>query len=177
MLNFERIMKVLGRTTCNSTCDGTGVSRKHYGRWLDVRTSKRKKRKKFAKLHAHIATDADVLFFPSVRVTNVYKRISKQLPHVLRQKSRQISIGEMPLDSIYLARRNALLIANQGETIYIVLRKDTASALSLGYPTRNTLVQDAWEDEEEYEVHYYRKSLVEGVLKPSKRGTVCRHSR
>jgi len=89
MLNFERIMKVLGRTTCNSTCDGTSLSRKRYGRWFDVRTSRRRKRRKqFVKLHAHITTDAEMPFFLFARVTKGYKSDSKQLPHLLRQKSR-----------------------------------------------------------------------------------------
>jgi len=70
----------------------------------------------------------------------------------------------MPLDWAYLARRNAQLIANQGATPYIALKKDTASALSLGYPAWNTMVHDEWENEEDYEMHYHRRSVVERVF-------------
>ena len=76
--------------------DGTGLSTKRYGRWFDVPTSKRGKKKSFVKLHAHVTTDAEMPFFLSAKVTKGY---SKQLKHLIRQKSRQIAIGEMPLDS------------------------------------------------------------------------------
>jgi transposase len=70
----------------------------------------------------------------------------------------------MPLDSAYLSRRNAQLIANQGATPYIALKENTASALSLGYPAWNNMVHDAWENEEEYQAHYHRRSVNEGVF-------------
>lgn len=160
----ERIMRVQGRATCNSTCDGSGLSTTRYGRWFEVRTSRKAKKKLFVKLHAHVTTDAEMPFFLSARVTRGYKSDSKQLPHLLRQKSREIEIGEMPLDSAYLARRNAQLIANEGATPYIALKRNTASALSLGYPAWNTMIHDAWENNVEYNKHYHRRSVVEGVF-------------
>lgn len=163
-LTSERIMRVQQRTVCSSTCDGTGLSTKRYGRWFDVRTSMRRKKKSFVKLHAHVTTDAEMPFFLSARVTKGYKSDSKQLEHLIRRKSKEIGIGEMPLDSAYLSRRNAQLIANQGARPYIALKENTASALSLGYPAWNVMVHQAWESEEEYQKHYHRRSVVEGVF-------------
>jgi len=163
-LTSERIMSVQGRTRCNSSCDGTGISTKRYGRWFDVRTCRKGKKKRFIKLHGHLTTDAEMPFFLSARVTKGYKGDSKQLPHLLGQKSERIEIGEMPLDSAYLSRKNAQLIANRGATPYIALKENTSSALSLGYPAWNRMIHDAWENKEGYEKHYHRRSVVEGVF-------------
>lgn len=163
-LTSERIMKVQGRTTCNSTCDSTGESTRRYGRWFDVRTSRKAKKKRFVKLHAQVTTDPEMPFFLSARVTKGYKGDSKQLPDLVRQKSEAIELGEMPLDSAYLSRRNAQLLANNGATPYIALKENTSSALSLGYPAWNNMVHEAWEHKEEYERHYHRRSVVEGLF-------------
>ena len=160
----ERIMRVQGRTKCNSTCDSTGESTRRYGRWFDVRTSRRAKKKRFVKLHAHVTTDTEMPFFLSAKVTKGYKGDSKQLPHLLRQKSKEIEIDEMPLDSAFLSRKNAQLIANIGTHPYIALKENTASALSLGYAAWNNMIHEAWENEEGYETHYHRRSVVEGVF-------------
>lgn len=163
-LTSERIMKAQGRKTCNSTCDSTGESTRRYGRWFDVRTSRRAKKKRFVKLHANVTTDPEMPFFLSAKVTKGYKGDSKQLPHLVREKSEEIEIGEMPLDSAYLSRKNAQLIANTGAHPYIALNENTASALSLGYPAWNRMVHEAWENGEEYQKHYHRRSVVEGVF-------------
>jgi len=160
----ERIMRVQGRTRCNSTCDSTGESTSRYGRWFDVRRSRKSKKRRFVKLHGHVTTDSEMPFFLSARATKGYKGDSRQLPHLLRQKSREVEIGEMPLDSAYLSRKNAQLIANTGAHPYIALKENTSSALSLGYPAWNNMVHEAWENEEEYEEHYHRRSVVEGVF-------------
>ncbi|MEM3186436.1 MAG: hypothetical protein QXQ39_07150 [Conexivisphaerales archaeon] len=47
------------------------------------------------------------------------------------EQSNPDSGDEMSLDSAYLARKNAQLIANQGAHPYIVLKSNTASSLSL----------------------------------------------
>ncbi len=108
---------------------------------------------KIRQLHGHATTDSEMPFFLSARVTKGYKGDSKQFPHLLRRKSGEVEIGEMPLDSAYLSRRNAQLIANIGAHPYIALKENTSSALSLGYPAWNNMVHEAWENEEEYEEH------------------------
>jgi transposase len=163
-LTSERIMRAQGRRKCDSTCDSTGESTRRYGRWFDVRTSRRAKKRRFVKLHGHVTTDAEMPFFLSAKVTKGYKGDSKQLPPLLKQKSKEIEIGEMPLDSAYLSRRNAQLVANMGTHPYIALKENTASALSLGYPAWNKMVHEAWEQKEEYQKHYHRRSVVEGVF-------------
>ena len=160
----ERIMRVQGRTRCNSTCDSTGESTSRYGRWFDVRRGGKSKKRRFVKLHGHVTTDSEMPFFLSARATKGYKGDSRQLPHLLRQKSREVQIGEMPLDSAYLSRKNAQLIADTGAHPYIALKENTSSALSLGYPAWNNMIHEAWENEEEYEEHYHRRSVVEGVF-------------
>ena len=157
-------MRVHGRTTCNATCDSTGESTSRYGSWFDVRTSRKSKKRRFVKLHAHVTMDTEMPFFLSARVTKGYKSDSKQFLHLIRQKSRAIEIGEMPLDSAFLSRKNAQLIANIGAHPYIALKEYTLSALSLGYPAWNNMIHEAWENEEEYEEHYHRRSVVEGVF-------------
>jgi transposase len=163
-LTAALIMQAQHRSKCDSTtCDSSGLSARKYGRWLEVRNARRKKKKRFVKLHAHVTTDAEMPFFLSAKVTKGYKSDSKQLRDLIR-KTGGVSIGEMPLDKGYLSRLNAQLIANIGAHPYIALKENTSSALSLGYPAWNNMVHEAWEHKEEYEKHYHRRSVVEGVF-------------
>ncbi len=77
-LTAALIMLAQHRTRCNSGCDSTGLSTRKYGRWLEVRNSRRKKKRRFVKLHAHTTTDAEMPFFLSAKVTKGYKADSKQ---------------------------------------------------------------------------------------------------
>lgn len=162
-LTAALIMQAQQRSSCNSTCDSSGLSTRKYGRWLEVRNSRRKKKKRFVKLHAHATTDSEMPFFLSAKVTKGYKSDSKQLRDLIR-KTGGVSISEMPLDKGYLSRLNAQLIANIGAHPYIALKSNTSSALSLGYPAWNNMIHEAWEHKEEYETHYHRRSVVEGIF-------------
>ena len=162
-LTAALIMQAQHRSSCNSTCDSSGISTRKYGRWLEVRNARRKKKRRFVKLHGHVTTDAEMPFFLSAKVTKGYKSDSKQLRDLIR-KTGGVSIQEMPLDKGYLSRLNAQLIANIGAHPYIALKENTSSALSLGYPAWNNMVHEAWEHEEEYEKHYHRRSVVEGLF-------------
>jgi hypothetical protein len=59
-LTASLIMLAQKRSSCNSTCDSSGLSTRKYGRWLEVRNARRKKKKRFVKLHAHVTTDAEM---------------------------------------------------------------------------------------------------------------------
>lgn len=150
------------RSKVDSSCDSSGLSTRKYGRWLEVRNARRKK-KRFVKMHAHTTTDAEMPFFLSAKLTKGYKSDSKQLRDLIR-KTGGVSIGEMPLDKGYLSRKNAQLIANICARPYITLKENTSSALSLGYPAWNNMVHEAWEQKEEYDKHYHRRSVVEGLF-------------
>jgi len=162
-LTAALIMLAQHRTRCDSGCDSTGLSTRKYGRWLEVRNSRRRKKKRFVKLHAHTTTDVEIPFFLSAKVTKGYKADSKQFRDLLR-KTGGVEIGEVTLDKGYLSRLNAQLITNTGAHPYIALKENTSSALSLGYPAWNNMVHEAWEHKEEYETHYHRRSVVEGLF-------------
>lgn len=159
------IMGVQQRNTCSSACDGTGLATKKYERWLSVRNSKgRKKKKRFVKLHAHVTTDKEMPFFLSARVTKGYKSDSKQLKRLMSRKSREIALENVTLDKAFLSRKNAQLIANQGANPVIKLKKNTSSALSKGYPAWNGMVHEAWENKDAYEDKYHRRVVIEGIF-------------
>ena len=162
-LTAALILQAQQRTKVDAGSDSTGLSTRKYGRWLEVRNSRRKKKRRFVKLHAHATTDAEMPFFLSAKVTKGYKADSKQLRDLLR-KTGGIEIGEESLDKGYLSRLDAQLIANIGAHPYIALKENTSSALSLGYPAWNSMVHEAWEHKEEYEKHYHRRSVVEGIF-------------
>jgi hypothetical protein len=73
-LTSSRIMKAQGRSSCNSACDGTGISTKKYERWFSVRKQGKDAKKRFIKLHAHTTTDSEMPFFLSAKVTKGYKQ-------------------------------------------------------------------------------------------------------
>jgi hypothetical protein len=102
-------------------------------------------------------------FFLSAKVTKGYKSDSKQLKHLIKQRSKEVSMDEMSLDSGYLSRRNAQLIAGEGALPYIALRGNTASALSHGYPAWKEMVHRAWDNPKGYKAHYHRRSVIEGI--------------
>ncbi len=163
-LTAALIMQAQQRTKCNAGSDSTGLSTRKYGRWLEVRNSRRRKKKRFVKLHAHATTDAEMPFFLAAKVTKGYKSDSKQFRDLLRKTGGMVEIEEEALDKGYLSRLNAQLIANIGAHPYIALKENTSSALSLGYPAWNRMVHEAWEQKEEYEKHYHRRSVVEGLF-------------
>jgi transposase len=162
-LTAALILLAQHRTRCDSGCDSTGLATRKYGRWLEVRSSRRKKKRRFVKLHAHTTTDAEMPFFLAAKVTKGYKSDSKQFSDLLR-KTGGVEIGEVTLDKGYLSRLNAQLIADIGAHPYIALKENTSSALSHGYPAWNDMVHEAWEHKEEYEKHYHRRSVVEGLF-------------
>mgnify|MGYP001038799076 FL=1 len=158
------IMRVQRRGVCSSACDGTGVATRKYERWFDVRNSKKSRKKSFVKLHAHVTTDKEMPFFLSAIVTKGYKNDSPQLKGLMKQKSREIALENVALDTAYLSRRNAQLVANHGANPIIKLKSNTASAHSKGYPAWNRMIHKAWENKEAYESRYHRRAVIEGVF-------------
>jgi len=158
------IMKVQRRRSCSSACDGTGVAIREYDRWFDVRNSKKSRKRSFVKLHAHVTTDKEMPFFLSARVTKGYKNDSPRLKCLMSQKSREIALENVALDSAYLSRRNAQLVADHAANPIIKLKSNTASALSKGYPAWNRMVHEAWENKETYESRYNRRAVIEGIF-------------
>lgn len=158
------IMKVQRRGVCSSACDGTGIAIRKYERWFDVRNSKRSRKRRFVKLHAHVTTDKEMPFFLSAIVTKGYKNDSPQLRGLMSQKSREIALENVALDSAFLSRRNAQLVANHEANPVIKLKSNTTSALSKGYPAWNRMVHEAWENKEAYESRYHRRAVIEGVF-------------
>jgi hypothetical protein len=107
-LTSSRIMKAQGRSSCNSACDGTGISTKKYERWLSVRKQGKGAKKRFIKLHAHTTTDSEMPFFLSAKVTKGYKHDSPQLKHPIRARSDDIGLDGVSLDSAFLSRRGGM---------------------------------------------------------------------
>lgn len=158
------IMRVQRRDVCSSACDGTGIAIRKYERWFDVRNSKKSKKRSFVKLHAHVTTDREMPFFLSARVTKGYKNDSPRLKCLVSQKSREIALENVALDTAYLSRRNAQLIADHGANPVIQLKSNTASAHSKGFPAWNRMIHEAWENKEAYESRYHRRTVIEGIF-------------
>ncbi|MGC9144884.1 MAG: hypothetical protein ACP5GS_02030, partial [Nitrososphaeria archaeon] len=68
----------------------------------------------------------------------------------------------------YLSRANAQLIADKGAVPYIAVRKDVR-AYSLGYPAWHEMISNWREDKESYDMHYNRRSIIEGIFSAVKR--------
>jgi len=158
------IMRVQRRRSCNSACDGTGIATRKYERRFDVRNSRKSRKKRFVKLHAHVSTDREMPFFLSAAVTKGYKNDSPKLKALMSQRSRQITLEDVALDSAFLSRRNAQLVADNGANPVIKLKSNTASAHSKGYPAWNRMIHEAWENQEAYESRYHRRAVIEGVF-------------
>jgi len=157
------IMRVQRRDVCSSACDGTGIAIRKYERWFDVRNSRKSRKRRFVKLHAHVTTDREMPFFLSAIVTKGYKNDSLKLGGLMSQKSGEIALENVALDSAFLSRRNAQLVANHGANPVIKL-KSNVTAHSKGYPAWNKMIHEAWENKEAYEEKYHRRTVIEGVF-------------
>jgi len=157
------IMRIQRRDVCSSACDGTGIATRKYERWLNVRNSKKSRKRRFVKLHAHVTTDREMPFFLSARVTKGYKNESPRLKCLMKQKSRIIALENVTLDKAFLSRRNAQLIADYGANPVIQL-KSNVTAHSKGYPAWNRMIHEAWENTIAYEEKYNRRTVIEGIF-------------
>jgi len=101
-------------------CDSTGLSTRKYERWLEVRNSEQRKRKRFVRLHAHI-TMAEILFFLAAKATKGYKSTSKQFSNLLIKAGGVIEVRDMTLDRGHLSRLNSRFIMNNSAQQYIAL--------------------------------------------------------
>jgi hypothetical protein len=102
--------------------------------------------------------------FLAAKATKRYKSDSKQFRDLLRKDGGVLEIRDMALGRDHLWMLNSQLIMNNSAHSYITLKENTSSALLLGYQAWNKIIHEAWEHKEEYEKHYHRRSVVEGIF-------------
>jgi len=163
-----RTARPLTRGTTHAAGDATGVSTRRYERWFDARHGTARRRHRFVKLHAIVATRAQWPFFLSARVTAGTWGDSPELEDLLDQMDPSVELGNTTLDKGYLSRRNADLIEARGGLPVIDL-KANVTAKTLGSPAWKRMVLRQRENRRAFRCRYRRRTVVEGVFGAFKR--------
>lgn len=96
-------------------------------RWLDIRHSRRRKRKDFLKLHFIVDVRSLLILF--FKVTPPFKSDSKRVEEILRFIE---SLGRLCADKAYLSRKICNLISKHGGEPYISVKKNITRIRSKG---------------------------------------------
>ena len=122
-------------------------------------------RHEFVKLHALVSTRAHFPLFWAAHVTDAHTNDVTELPALLEQLPRGISLGNVVLDRGYQAKRNAQRIADRGGRPVIALRENVrASTSPEGCPTWKGMIRDQLVHRREFRCRYRRRAVIEGVF-------------
>lgn len=144
--------------------DGTGLSVRQFERWLAARV-RSGVRRGFVKLHALVSTRAQFPLFWAAHVTDAYTNDITELPTLLDQLPRGVSLGNVVLDRGYRSKRNAQRIAERGGRPVIALTANVRPTTTAdGSPAWKAMVVDQFRHRREYRCRYRRRAVIEGVF-------------
>ncbi len=164
---LEQLVGTLARQLCrpreNLAADGTGLSTHRYERWITARLPSGH-RHAFVKLHALVATRAQFPFFLAAHVTDARTNDVTELPRLLDQLPRTLSLGNVALDKGYLSRRNAQAVADCGGRPVMDLRRNIGRIDAGGAPAWSAMLFDQREHRREFRCRYRRRAVIEGTF-------------
>jgi transposase len=164
---LERLVGHLARQLCrrreNLAADGTGLSTHRFERWVTARLPSGH-RHAFVKLHALVATRAQFPFFLAAHVTDARTSDVTELPRLLQQLPRELSVGNVALDKGYLSRRNAQAVADRGGRPVIDLRKNIVRIDAGGSAAWSRMLFDQRDHRREFRCRYRRRAVIEGTF-------------
>lgn len=164
---LERLVGTLARQLChpheNLAADGTGLSTHRFERWIAARLSSGH-RHAFVKLHALVATRAQFPFFFAAHVTDARTNDVTELPRLLEQLPRDLSVGNVALDKGYLSRRNAQAVADRGGRPVIDLKRSIGRVDAGRAPAWSRMLFDQRAHRREFRCRYRRRAVIEGTF-------------
>ncbi len=164
---LERLVITLAASVArpqeNLAGDGTGLSLHRYERWVAARLS-RGVHQIFVKLHALVATRAQFPFFLAAHVTDARTNDVTELPRLIDQVPRTVSLGNVALDKGYLSRRNAQAIADRGGRPVMDLRRNIQRIDAGGSPAWSHMLFDQRNHRREFRCRYRRRAVIEGTF-------------
>ncbi|HUZ80027.1 MAG TPA: transposase [Thermoplasmata archaeon] len=167
ILYLERLVGTLAHQLCrpreNLAADGTGLSTRRYERWITARLGYGL-RHVFVKLHALVATRAQFPFFLAAHVTDARTNDVTELPRLLEQLPRTVSIGNVALDKGYLSRRNAQAVADRGGRPVMDLKRNIGRIDAGGAPAWSQMLSDQRNHRREFQCRYRRRAVIEGTF-------------
>lgn len=164
---LERLVGTLARQLCrpreNVAADGTGLSTHRFERWIAARVSSGVHRS-FVKLHALVATRAQFPFFLAAHVTDARINDVTELPRLLEQLPRSLTVGNVALDKGYLSRRNAQAVADRGGRPVMDLKRTIGRIDAGGAPAWAHMLFDQRKHRREFRCRYRRRAVIEGTF-------------
>jgi len=138
--------------------DATGFSSAYYERWLDIRTEKPSKKKKWMKLNLVVGNKTNVIV--SVVVKEGFKSDCVDLPELVKNAARFFELKEVSADKGYLSNKNLEAIANIGAIPFIPFKVNT-STKKRGRSLWKTMYEYFTDHQEDFMKHYHLRSNSE----------------
>jgi len=141
--------------------DASGFSCSYYERWLDIRTDKPSKKKKWMKLNLIIGNRTNII--ASVVIKEGTKSDCVDLPELVKSAARHFDIKEVSADKGYLSNKNFQAIANIGAIPFIPFKSNSVGT-KRGRLLWRTLYDFFTDHQEEFKKHYHQRSNSETVF-------------
>ena len=139
--------------------DSSGFSTCRFERWFDAKWGKEKSQRQWLKAHVMAGTKTNVV--TSVLVTDGNANDSPVLPTLLIDTAQNFKMKEVSADKAYLSNNNFKKIERHGAAPYIPFKSNTTGK---GSPMWRRLYAYFMLNEEEWQLHYHRRSNVETVF-------------
>jgi len=145
--------------------DASGFSTSLFGRWLDIRLN-RTKRRIFKKAHVTSGVKSNII--TSMEVTSGHFADSPQFPDLIKITAKNFNMREISADKGYSSRNNMEVASKLGAIPYIVFKKN-ASKKPRGSFAWCRMKKYFDEHNEDFMEHYHKRSNAETVFHMIKR--------
>lgn len=113
------------------TIDSSGFSTSIFGRWLDVRTEKKEKKRVFKK--AHVTSGVRTNIITAIEVTPGYYADSPQFCDLVKITAKNWEMKEVSADKAYSSKNNLETVSQLGAVPYIIFKKNASSKAKGSY--------------------------------------------
>jgi len=150
----------------NFTVDASGFSTIMFGRWADVRTRERSKRRLFKKVHVMSGVNTNTI--THIQVTDGYVSDSLIFPILVKNTAQNFQMKEVSADKAYSSRNNLGIVSSHGAIPFIPFKKN-ATKKSKGTAIWYAMYEYSKYHKEDFMKHYHLRSNAESVFSMVKR--------
>lgn len=141
--------------------DSTGFGISRYDRWLNIRTQKDSKKKRWKKCHAICGVKTNII--TAVRITEGKANDSPQFDPLLKDTANYFTIREVSADKAYSSKENLELVNQLGAMPYIPFKKNVTGK-SRGSFLWAKLFEEFTKNYLEFAEHYHKRSNIESCF-------------
>jgi len=138
--------------------DSTGFSTSQFKRWLDIRTKKISKKRKWKKVHALCGVKTNII--TSIEITEGTANDSPYLVPLVEVTNKYFEMREVSADKAYSSKANLKAVSEIGALPFIPFKKNTTGR-SRGSMIWKRMFLFFTQHQEEFLKHYHKRSNVE----------------